>query len=229
MRVLVTGATSGIGRAIVDTLLDNGHEVMGVGRDFEKYEKNHEKYTKYSCDFRKMNEVEKLLCHLSKEAWDVVILSAGVGYFAPHEEIHFSKIQEMVQVNLTTAMMISQAVLRSLKKKKGRLLFISSVTATKESPIGAAYSATKAGISHFAKSLWVESRKYGVKVSVIEPDMTKTDFYHKNSFDVGEEEDTYLLAEEIAEIILFLLQQREGMNIFRIEIQAQRHKITRRG
>lgn len=229
MKVLVTGATSGIGRAIVEKLLDNDYEVTGVGRDFEKYEKNHEKYTKYHCDFRKMDEVEKLLRYLSKEEWDMVVLSAGVGYFAPHEEIHFSKIQEMVQVNLTTAMMISQAVLRSIKRRKGRLLFISSVTATKESPIGGAYSATKAGISHFAKSLWAELRKHGVKVSVIEPDMTKTDFYHKNSFDVGQEEDSYLQAEEIAESIFFLLQQREGMNIFRMELQAQKHRITRKG
>lgn len=229
MKAFVTGASSGIGRAIVETLLEDGYEVTGLGRDFEKYPLNHPCYTKYSCDLRKMNEIEILLRNLAKEDWNLLVLGAGLGYFSPHEEIHFSKIQEMVQVNLTSAMMISQASLRSLKKTKGRILFISSVTANKESPMGAAYSATKAGISHFAKSLWAEVRKYGVRVSVIEPDMTKTNFYDRNSFDVGEEEDSYLLAEEIAQSVLFLIHQREGVNIPKIELQPQKHKITRKG
>lgn len=59
--------------------------------------------------------------------------------------------------------------------------------------------------------------------------MTKTDFYKHNSFDVGEEEDSYLLAEEVVEAVLFLFSQRKEVNIRRIEIQPQRHRITRRG
>lgn len=103
------------------------------------------------------------------------------------------------------------------------------MTAAKASPMGAAYSATKAGLSHFAKSLWEEVRKYGVKVSVVEPDMTKTDFYEHTSFDVGREEDSYLFVEEVVESVFFLLKQRKGMNIPKIELQPQRHKITRKG
>lgn len=229
MKILVTGATSGIGRAVITKLLSCGHEITGVGRDFEKYPIENDNYTKYFCDFRQMRDLEKLLQDISKIDWDIVILSAGLGYFSPHEEIHFAKIQEMVQVNLTSAMMISQAVLRRLKKTKGKLFFISSVTATKSSPIGAAYSATKAGLSHFADSLWSEVRKYGVQVSVLEPDMTKTNFYVRTSFDVSEEEEGYLYPEEIAETIVFMLEQRSGVNIRRIEIQPQKHKITRKG
>ncbi|MBR8722666.1 Serine 3-dehydrogenase [Fusobacterium necrophorum subsp. funduliforme] len=229
MKVLVTGATSGIGRVLVERLLQEGNEVLGIGRDFQKYPLEHPKYQTYSCDLRKMAEVEKLLRVVASKDWDAVILVAGLGYFAPHEEIHFSKIQEMVQVNLSSAMMLVQASLRSLKKTKGHILFLSSVTAGKASPIGAAYSATKAGLSHFATSLWEEVRKYGVRVSVVEPDMTKTDFYKHNSFDVGEEEDSYLLAEEVVEAVLFLFSQRKEVNIRRIEIQPQRHRITRRG
>ena len=229
MKILVTGATSGIGKAVVERLLQEGNQVTGVGRDFQKYPIEHVCYQKYSCDFRKMAEMETLLRIVAREEWDVVILVAGLGYFAPHEEIHFSKIQEMVQVNLSSAMMIVQATLRNLKKKRGQIIFVSSVTATKARPMGAAYSATKAGISHFATSLWEEVRKYGVRVSVIEPDMTKTDFYEHNSFDVGEEADNYLLAEEVVDAIFFLLSQRQGMNIRRIEVQPQRHKITRKG
>jgi len=229
MKVLVTGATSGIGRTLVEKLLQEGNDIMGIGRNFQKYPLEHPRYQAYSCDFRKLAEVETLLRIVAKESWDAVILLAGLGYFAPHEEIHFSKIQEMVQVNLTSAMMLAQASLRSLKKTKGQIVFLSSVTASKASPIGAAYSATKAGLSHFAESLWEEVRKYGVRISVVEPDMTKTDFYEHNSFTVGEGEDSYLSAEEVVEAIFFLLSQRKGMNIRSIEIQPQRHKITRKG
>ena len=123
MKVLVTGATSGIGRILVERLLQEGNEVLGIGRDFQKYPLEHPKYQAYSCDLRKMAEVEKLLRVVASKDWDAVILVAGLGYFAPHEEIHFSKIQEMVQVNLSSAMMLVQASLRSLKKQRGISFF----------------------------------------------------------------------------------------------------------
>lgn len=229
MRIVVTGATSGIGRALVERFIKEGHQVLGIGRNFEKYPLKAPNYETYVCDFRKLSELEALLRYLSKQKCDLLILAAGLGYFGPHEEIHFSKIQEMVQVNLSSAMMISQACLRSLKKQKGSLFFISSITATKASPIGAAYSASKAGLSHFANSLWEEVRKYGVRVCLLEPDMTKTDFYERASFSVGSDEDSYLFVDEIVESISFILSQRKGANIRRLEIQPQKHAILRKG
>lgn len=74
-------------------------------------------------------------------------------------------------------MIITNLLLRDLKKNKGTIINISSITAEKTNPHGCAYGATKAGLTSFSHSLFEEARKYGVRVVNLEPDMTDTNLY----------------------------------------------------
>ena len=74
-------------------------------------------------------------------------------------------------------MIITNLLLRDLKKNKGTIINISSITAGKANPHGCAYGATKAGLTSFSHSLFEEARKYGVRVVNLEPDMTDTKLY----------------------------------------------------
>jgi short-subunit dehydrogenase len=158
----------------------------------------------------------------------VLVNNAGVGYFGPHEELNPQKIQSMVATNLTVPMIMSQLLLRDLKKNSGYLINISSVTADKSNTHGCAYGATKAGLSSFSHSLFDEVRKYGVKVVTIQPDMTKSNFYRNADFCEGDGSDTYVEPQEIAQTVDFILNQREGLVISDITIKPQKHQIKRK-
>lgn len=125
-------------------------------------------------------------------------------------------------------MILTCQLLRELKKNKGYIINISSVTANASNPHGCAYGATKAGLSSFSHSLFDEARKYGVKVATISPDMTKTNLYRNANFREGDEAESYLLPEEIAKAVEYVLSQRDGLVVSDITLKPQLHRITRK-
>jgi len=226
---IITGASSGIGLEISKVLVKNEYKVFGLGRDFSGTDYQEEHFIPINCDVRNTSDLCNKIQQIRKEdEVHVLVNNAGVGYFGPHEEQSAKKIQEMVVVNLEVPMILSQILLRDLKKNSGFIINISSVTAKKSNTHGCAYGATKAGLTSFSQSLFDEVRKYGVKVTVIHPDMTKSNFYRNADFCQGEREDTYLLAKEVAETVDMILNQREGAVISEITLQPQRHQISRK-
>lgn len=225
---IVTGASSGIGTFIVKNLIEEGYRVYGFGRHFNDVNDMEEFITieldlKYTD--RLVNEIKKIR---KNENISLLINNAGAGYFALHEEINIDKIHEMVCINLEIPMILTQLLLRDIKKNRGTIINISSVTAKKSNTYGCAYGATKAGLSSFASSLFDETRKYGVKVVTIHPDMTKTNLYRNADFDVGDTDDTYLNPKEVADAVKWVLNQREGMVITDITLKPQYHRLSRK-
>ena len=229
---LVTGATSGIGYEIAKKLLEMNYTVYGFGRTFIKNKKrifeNCENFIPVEVDLVKLDQLEKTLHQLKKINFSLIVNSAGIGYFGLHEEMNISKIKNMISVNLQAPLIISQYFLRNLKEVKGTIINISSVTAVKESPLASVYSATKAGLSQFSKSLFEEVRKNDVKVITIYPDMTKTNFYENNTyFECDDDEKAYIKMEDIGNTIEFILNQSENIVFTDITIKPQRHKIKK--
>lgn len=247
---IVTGASSGIGYAISRTLCGLGYEVFGFGRNFEKsfgkgfdedVEGNYEKDTKNEqiyddnifhpivCDIL---DTDKLCTYVKQIASGyqvkVLVNNAGVGYYGLHEELSPAKIKELVRTNLEAPMILTQQLLRHLKKNEGYVINISSVTANESNPHGCAYGATKAGLASFSHSLFDETRKYGVKVVTIFPDMTQTKLYRNADFSEGDEIEAYLLPEEVASSVKYVLSQREGMIVSDITMKPQIRRIKRR-
>lgn len=124
-------------------------------------------------------------------------------------------------------MILTQLLLRDLKKNAGYIINIASVTANESNPHGCAYGATKAGLASFTRSLFDEARKYGVKVSAIYPDLTKTNLYRNADFKEGDELESYLLPEEVAGAVEYILKQRDGVVAAEIVLKPQIHRIKR--
>ncbi len=226
---VITGASSGIGLEIGRILLKNKYKVFGFGRDFTNSDITDVNWFPISCDVTDIDNLCGRIKEISlKEEIGILINNAGVGYFGPHEELNPRKIHDMVATNLEVPMILTQLLLRELKKNTGFICNISSVTAHKSNTHGCAYGATKAGLSNFSHSLFDEVRKYGVRVVTIHPDVTKTNFYRNADFNEGNEGDTYLTPVEIAEAVEFILRQREGMVISDMTLQPQKHKINRK-
>ena len=227
---IITGASSGIGLAISKAVINLGYKVYGFGRDFSKCDIIHQNFIPVKCDLLNTN----LLCEKIKEInkgenISILINNAGVGYFGPHEELNPKKIHEMVTINLEVPLILSQMLLRTLKKNKGYIINISSIEAKKSSVYGCAYGATKAGLSHFSSSLFDEARKSGVKVIAIHPDITQTNFYRNANFkEDSADTDSYITADEVADSVVNVLSISTSLVITDITLRPQKNKILRK-
>lgn len=226
---IVTGASSGIGFEISKVLLDDGYLVYGIGRDFTKLNYKNSNFKEVICDMTKTDNIITCIRKIKKESEiHILVNNAGVGYFGLHEELNPKKIHEMVSVNLESPLIITNMLLRDLKRNKGTIINISSITAVKSSPHGCAYAATKAGLTHFSESLFDEVRKTGVKVVVIHPDMVKTKFYRNADFREDDEKDTYTDAQTVAQAVKFILEIKDNAVITDITLRPQKHRIRKK-
>ena len=189
-KAIVTGYSSGIGKAICEVLESSDYEILKLKSRLE--------------DVTSLEKEVKLL--LKKNDISLLVNCAGVGVFKPHEEISISKIKELIDVNLTAPIILSNLCLRSLKKTKGHIINIASVEATRHSKFSALYTATKSGLRDFSLALFEELRKADVKVTTINPDLTKTNFFDEFNFEPSENKEAYLLAEDIAKSVLGILE-----------------------
>ena len=226
---IVTGASSGIGFEISKVLLDDGYLVYGIGRDFTKLNYKNSNFKKIICDMTRIDNVTACISKIKKESEiHLLVNNAGIGYFGLHEELNPKKIHEMISVNLESPLIITNMLLRNLKKNKGTIINISSITARKSSPHGCAYAATKAGLTHFSESLFDEVRKTGVKVVAIHPDMVKTNFYRNADFREDDEKDTYTDADTVAQAVKFILEIKDNAVITDITLRPQKHRIRKK-
>lgn len=231
---IVTGASSGIGCAVSDTLCKLNYEVYGFGRDFSREQTRvmveaNKSFHPIVCDLLDTPKVLDQI-HGIRDRQDICVLvnNAGIGYYGLHEELNPKQIMELVRTNLELPMILTGQLLRILKKNQGYVINISSVTAQQTNPHGCAYGATKAGLTSFSDSLFAEARKYGLKVTAIQPDMTCSELYRNADFEQGEEENSYLRPEQIADAVAYVLSQEESVVIPRITIQPQMHRIRRK-
>ncbi|APM39673.1 SDR family oxidoreductase [Clostridium kluyveri] len=227
---IVTGASSGIGFEISKRLLKMGYKVYGFGRDFSKVDSYDSNFIQEVCDIIEVNTLVKIIEKIKKENKVCLLVNnAGVGYFGPHEELNPKKIHLMVSTNLEVPMVLCNVLLRDLKKNKGMIINISSVTAKYVSTYGCAYAATKAGLTHFSESLFSEIRKTGVKVLSVHPDMTKSNFYRNANFSEDDSDtDFYIDSEVIADTVKSILMQGSNIAVTDITIRPQKHRIRRK-
>lgn len=228
---IVTGASSGIGYAVCQKLSALGYEVFGFGRDFKKTKwKTEDTIHPIVCDLLETQQLCACVKQIAAQhTVQILVNNAGVGYYGLHEELSPDKIKKLVRTNLEVPMILTQQLLRHFKKHAGYIINISSVTATQANPHGCAYGATKAGLASFSRSLFDEARKYGVKVVTIFPDMTQTNLYRNADFQEGDEATSYLLPEDVAAAVEWILGQREGVIVTDITLKPQIHRIKKKG
>lgn len=224
---IVTGSSSGIGEAISRMLLKEGYHVIGISRRRGGIEDP--AFEHLACDLSQGGSIDAISQRLLQtQELAVLVNAAGFGRFEPHEELSPKTITEMIALNLTAPVLLTNLLLRLLKTTQGSIINITSIEATRSSKFSALYSATKSGLRAFGHSLFEEVRNSGVAVVTINPDMTDTPFFDPLRFGVGEDEDTKLLATDIAQAVQNLLAMRQGLSITDLTIRPQRFGIRKK-
>ncbi len=225
---VVTGASSGIGRAIALRLLTLNYKVIGISRTLGAESFESENFIALNADLSDEKETLKLCETLKKENAFILINAAGFGRFEPHEELSAKTITDMTFLNLTTPMLLTNALLRNLKKNSGYLINVNSIEAIRASKFAGVYSASKAGLKAFGDSLFEETRKSGLSVTNINPDMTQTAFYDELRFETSKKEDEKLLASDIADAVEHILGMRKGAVVSDYVIRSLKFGISKK-
>lgn len=227
-QAIITGASSGIGKAIALKLLNLGYKVIGISRSITKNIVNHENFIPLKIDLSNEDELSIACEKLKKEEIYLLINCAGFGKFEPHEELDLNSIKKMVFLNLTAPMLLTNALLRDLKKNDGYLININSIEAIRASKFAAVYCATKAGLKAFGDSLFEETRKSNLSITNINPDMTQTNFYKELRFDVSNKKNEKLLGSDIADAIEHILSMRKGAVVSEYTIRSLNFGISKK-
>ena len=227
-KAVVTGASSGIGKEITLRLLNLGYKVIGVSRTISKELFNDDNFTAIKADLSDSTDTLKVCEILRKKDIFMLINCAGFGKFEPHEELSTKTIIDMSFLNLTAPMLLTNAVLRDLKKNDGYLININSIEAIKPSKFAGVYSASKAGLKAFGDSLFEETRKSGLSITNINPDMTQSAFYDELRFETSQKEDERLLSSDIADAVEHILKMRKGAVVSDYTIRSLKFGISKK-
>ncbi|MBT5935844.1 SDR family oxidoreductase [Sulfurimonas sp.] len=226
--VVITGASSGIGKEISHRLLSLGYSVIGVSRSINIDFFDNGNFQAIQADLSDEKETLVLCKKLGQENISILINAAGFGRFEPHEELSAQTITTMTFLNLTAPMLLTNALLRDMKNNDGYLININSIEALRASKFAGVYSATKAGLKSFSSSLFEETRKSGLSVTNINPDMTESNFYDELRFATSEREDEKLLCSDIADAVEHILTMRKGAVVTDYTIRSLKFGIKKK-
>ncbi|WP_316759513.1 SDR family oxidoreductase [Pedobacter aquatilis] len=208
---LITGGSKGIGFGIAEALLKNGYQVAITARTIASANQAASELVKHGdilaieADVKDFNS-QTAAVNLVVEKWgqlDVLIANAGVGHFAPIDEMDVNLWNEIIDTNLTGVFYSIKASVEEIKKTKGTIFTISSLAGTNFFAGGSAYNASKFGLTGFTQSVMLDLRKYGVKVSTIMPGSVAS---HFNNHNPDAENDAWKIQpEDMGKLIVDLL------------------------
>jgi 3-hydroxy acid dehydrogenase / malonic semialdehyde reductase len=224
--LLVTGCSRGIGLAVTQRLLDEGHEVIGISRQAPDI--GHAQFSHVRLDLSALAALPEQLGGIAKTRPEIdgLVLNAGMGRFGALEQFSVAQVQQLIDLNLTSQVLIAREFLPKLKRHgAGDLLFIGSEAALRGGRNGAIYSATKFALRGLAQALQQECASSGVRVGIINPGMVNTSFYDELNFQPGEEPDQHLEAGDVADAVMLILNARPGAVMQEINLQPQKRVI----
>ena len=222
----ITGGTKGIGFAVAQTLLDQGMKVAISGRSQESVDQalkdfNNDDVLGIVSNVAKLSDEENAVAKIT-DKWgqvDVVLANAGVGNFAPIDEMTEEQWHQMIDVNLSGVFHTLKASVASLKKTEGYYITLASLAGTNFFAQGAGYNASKFGVVGFTQAAMLDLRQYGIKVSTIMPGSVATHFNHNEP---GDKDAWKIQPEDIGELVLDLLQMNERTLPSKIEVRPTR-------
>lgn len=222
----ITGGSKGIGLGIAKVLLEQGMRVAISGRDQDSLEKaaaglDRERVMTIVSDVTRLEDEEEAAKAILYR-WgqlDVVVANAGVGHFAPVDQLSPEQWNGMIDTNLTGVYHTLKATLPGLKQSRGYYITVASLAGTNFFASGAGYNATKFGVVGFTQAVMLDLRPYDIKVSTIMPGSVAT---HFNNNEPSEKDAWKIQPEDIGELVLDLLRMHPRTLPSKIEVRPSR-------
>ena len=185
-KIIITGATGGIGNSIVKMLSNSGAKILATGTRLEKLEELKSKFKNTDIlkfDISKDEEIEEFIENATKKlggGLDCLINNAGITQDNLAIRMNIDEWKKVIDINLTSTFLLSKfAVKKMLKNKYGKIINITSVVGHTGNLGQANYTASKAGIVAMSKSLAIEYAKKNININCISPGFIKTEMTDK--------------------------------------------------
>lgn len=223
---LITGGSKGIGYGVAEALIKEGVKVVITSRTQASAEEAAVELNKIKAgyaigvesDVRDLGSQEKAVQKIM-ETWgrlDYVIANAGVGHFAPIQDLTSEQWQETIDINLTGTFNSIKASFSQLKATQGYFITISSLAGTNFFANGGAYNASKFGVVGFSQAIMMDLRKDGIKVTTIMPGSVATYF---NGHVPNEKDAWKIQPEDIGQMVVDLIKMPARTLPSKIEVR----------
>ena len=184
--IIVTGATGGIGRSIIEKLYETGANILATGTKTEKLNElksNFQNLSTLKFDISQTDKVEEFIENATNDlggSLDCLINNAGITKDNLAIRMNLEEWQNVIDINLTSTFLTTKfAIKKMLKNKSGKIVNITSVVGHTGNLGQANYTASKAGIIAMSKSLAIEYAKKSININCISPGFIKTDMTEK--------------------------------------------------
>ena len=184
--IIVTGATGGIGRSIIEKLYETGANILATGTKAEKLNElksNFQNLSTLKFDISQTDKVEEFIENATNDlggSLDCLINNAGITQDNLAIRMNLEEWQNVIDINLTSTFLTTKfAIKKMLKNKSGKIVNITSVVGHTGNVGQANYTASKAGIIAMSKSLAIEYAKKSININCISPGFIKTDMTEK--------------------------------------------------
>lgn len=238
--ILITGATSGFGRAAARRFVDAGWRVIATGRRAERLddladELGRDRVHTAAFDIRDEAAMRAALDALPDDfrAIDVLVNNAGLALgTAPAQRADLAQWRQMIDTNVTALVTLTHALLPGLIERKGAILNVGSIAGTYPYTGGNVYGGTKAFVSQFSLGLRSDLHGTGVRVTSIEPGMAETEFTLVRTGGDDAASDTLyrgaepITADDIAGTIFWIANLPPHLNVNRIEVMPVRQSFA---
>ena len=225
MKVIVTGASRGIGRGIAEVLGRGGFEVGLTARSSEALEQVAEavdgsggRACTAAADLRDPQQISAAIASLIEQLGgvDALINNAGVVIRKPTLEIEPEEWRAMIETNLNGVFYATRAVLDAMiEQGRGHIVNVSSISGYYPLPGGSGYAASKYGVTGFSESLMQEVRDHGVKVTTVFPGSVDSESHRH-----GEADHSWKLTpEEVGQTCRHVLETGRNNVISRVEMR----------
>lgn len=224
----ITGGTKGIGFGIAKALLDAGLKVAISGRKLEDVQRAKEQLKSanvlaIASDVRNFEDekraVDSIIAEFGK--LDIVIANAGLGKFAPIDQLSLEDWNAMIATNLTGVFHTLKASVEQLKVNEGYYISIASLAGTNFFAGGAGYNASKFGVVGFTQAAMLDLRAYGIKTTTIMPGSVTS---HFNEHNPSEADAWKIQPSDLGQMVVDLLNMNPNVLPSKIEVRPTKTK-----
>lgn len=231
--VYITGGSKGIGLGIAQYLLQKDFQVAISSRQLksaqqaaESLKGNKENILALQSDVCNAEDEQQAVKKIL-DKWgrlDVLVANAGVGLFAPIEELTHKQWNEVINTNVTGVFHSVKASVDAIKKSKGYIITIASLAGTYFSEKGTAYNASKFAMVGFTQALMLDLRQHDVKVTTIMPGSVTS---HFNNHVPSAEDAWKIQPEDIGEMVYDLLKMNPRVLPSKIEVRPAKPPVKK--
>jgi len=228
-RILITGASSGIGLATAQHFAKNGDDVVGIARNFDGVDRDGMQMV--TLDLSKLDRLPQSLAQEQalNQDFDALILNAGYGRFGGIEQFSHAQIQHLINTNLTSNLFLIKHYLPGFKSQRGKdIVLIGSESSLQGARQGAVYCASKFAIRGLAQSLRADCANSDIRVILINPGAVDTDFFNDLNFTPQAGTEFAIEADSVAHTIAHALSQPRNTVIDEINIQPIKRSFSKK-